>query len=51
MDFLWWTFLDQDSMMVSALLPPVPDMNIQSDASNTGWGACQQEARTGGICM
>ena len=36
-------------MMVSSLLPPVPAMTIQSDASNTGWGGCQGEVQTGGM--
>ena len=40
-DLSWWTSQDRHSMMVSSLLPPVPAMTIQSDASNTGWGACQ----------
>ena len=48
-DLSWWTSLDRHSMMLSSLLPPVPAMTIQSDASNTGWGACQGEVRTGGM--
>ena len=48
-DLSWWIFLTRDSMMVSPLLTPVPDIIIKSDASNTGWGVCQGEIRTGGI--
>ena len=33
-DLSWWTLLDCGSMMVSSLLPPVPTMTIQSDASS-----------------
>lgn len=34
-------------MMVSPLLPRIPDMTIEFDASNMGWEACQGEVRTG----
>ena len=36
-------------MMTAPLQPLVPDMIIESDASNTGWGARHREVRTGGV--
>ena len=49
MDLSWWIFLSRDSMMVSPLLPHTPDITIESDASNIGWGACHREVQTGGM--
>ena len=47
-DLQWWISLDRSSLMVSPLLPCRPIMTIESDASNTGWRACQGETQTGG---
>jgi len=47
-DLQWWIALDRGSLMVSTLLPRTPDLIIESDASNIGWGARQGEVRTGG---
>ena len=38
----------RDSMMVSPLVPLTPDITIESDASNTGWGACQRKPKQEG---
>ena len=47
-DLTWWTSLDRHMTMESPLYPWVPNMIIESDASNTGWGARQGEIQTGG---
>jgi len=47
-DLRWWMALDRGTLMVSTLLPRTPDLIIESDASNIGWGARQGEVRTGG---
>ena len=47
-DLQRWISLDRSSLMVSPLLPCRPIMTIESDASNTGWRACQGETQTGG---
>jgi len=48
-DLSWWIFLDQKSMITTPLLPRTTDTIIESDASNTGWGARHGEIRTGGM--
>jgi len=45
----WWISLDRSLIMTAPLLPRTPDMIIESDASNTGWGARHGEIRTGGV--
>jgi len=47
-DLSWWISLERDSLMVSPLLPRIPNMIIECDASNTGWGARKGDIRTGG---
>ena len=47
-DLQWWAALDRKVSLQSPLLPRVPTMIIESDASNVGWGARQGELQTGG---
>ena len=47
-DLHWQVSLDQTLPLQDPLLPRVPNMTITSDASNTGWGACQGDITTGG---
>ena len=44
----WWTSLNRHMAMESPLYPWVLDMIVESDASNTGWGARCGEIQTGG---
>ena len=45
----WWISLDRSLMMTAPLLPCTPDMIIESNASDMGWGARHREIRTGGV--
>ena len=45
----WWISLDRSLMMTAPLLPRTLDMIIESNASNTGWGARHGAIRTGGV--
>ena len=47
-DLNWWCALDRKVPMQSPLQPRIPTMTIESDASNTGWGARQGKLQTGG---
>jgi len=47
-DLRWWCALDKKIQLQSPLLPRTPSMTIESDASNTGWGACQGHHQTRG---
>ena len=47
-DLTCWTSLNRHMAMESPLYPRVPDMIVESDASNTGWGVRCGEIQTGG---
>ena len=44
----WWCALDRKVQLQSPLLPQVPSMTIESNASNMGWVAQQGHYQTGG---
>jgi len=46
-DLKWWCTLDKKVQLQSPLLPRTLSMTKESDASNTGWGACQGHHQIG----
>ena len=47
-DLTWWTSLDS-TVIKSPMCPRIPQLTIESDASNIGWGARQGDLTTGGV--
>ena len=48
-DLAWWSSLDRKKLS-TPVIPPIPSVTIESDASNKGWGAVLEgQTRTGGV--
>ena len=48
-DLAWWSLLNRKKLS-TPVIPPIPSVTIESDASNKGWGAVLEgQTRTGGV--